>query len=54
MLMDLPRNVFPNIFEMIRIGFTMKFGMRKIDPDFKYSEFSKGAQQVNVTIIKQT
>lgn len=46
MLMDLPRNVFPNIFGIIGIGLRMKFAMNKIDRNFKYTEFTEGAQQV--------
>ena len=47
MLMDLPRDVFPNLFQIIGIGLRMKFTMKKLDPLFKYTEFTKGSQQVS-------
>ena len=45
-LMDLPRILVPNFFELIKVRFKIKFGMMKIDPSFNYNEFSGGTLQV--------
>lgn len=50
MLMDTPRILIPNIFELIKIRLRIKFRMMQIDPEFNYSEFSKGTLQAVVTI----
>ena len=50
MLMDMPRILVPNLFELIKIRLRVKFRMMQIDPEFNYSEFSKGALQAVVTI----
>lgn len=50
-LMDLPRILVPNFFELIKVRFKIKFGMMKIDPSFNYNEFSTGTLQVIIIFI---
>ncbi|RNA02687.1 Juvenile hormone esterase binding [Brachionus plicatilis] len=50
MLMDMPRILVPNLFELIKIRLKVKFRMMQIDPSFNYSEFSKGTLQAVTTV----
>lgn len=50
MLMDMPRILVPNLFELIKIRLKVKFRMMQIDPSFNYSDFSKGTLQAVTTV----
>ncbi len=49
-LMNLPRLLIPNVFELIRIRFKIRFLMFNIDSAFKYKEFSHGSLQAAIVV----
>ena len=46
MLMDIPRNKFPNPFSLIELRLRIFFQMLQIDKSFAFDSFIMGAEQV--------